>query len=99
MFCVLSYYNNPRSYWMGILVFLIDKFKMEQTAQEFMEKMMTQNENITMSEIMIEFAKEHVKAALQSAHHAAVYELDGRAWDKVYNKKFLLQSYSEDRIK
>lgn len=72
---------------------------MEQSAQEFMEKMLVENENITMSEIMIEFAKEHVKAALQSAHYAAVHELDGRAWDRVYNRRFLLQSYNETKIK
>ncbi len=69
------------------------------SAKEFSEKMTTENPDVTANEIMIEFAKEHVKAALQSAHYAAVYELDGRAWDKVYNRRFLLQCYSEDKIK
>jgi hypothetical protein len=69
------------------------------SAKEFSEKMTTENPGVTANEIMIEFAKEHVKQALLSAHNAAIFELDGRAWDKVYNKKFLLQCYSEDKIK
>ena len=49
--------------------------------------------------MMIEFAKMHVEAALMAAHRAAVREMDGCAWDRVYNKKFLLEAYSVDKIK
>jgi hypothetical protein len=72
---------------------------MEQSAQEFMERMMEKDENITMSEIMIEFAKGHVRSALTSAHNAAVYEMDGKCWSNVYNRKFIFASYPEDKIK
>jgi hypothetical protein len=72
---------------------------MEQSAQEFMEKMMFENKNITMSEIMIEFTKLHVKSALASAHNSAIFEMDGRCWSNLYNRKFILESYPEDRIK
>lgn len=68
------------------------------SAKEFSEKMISENPNITANEIMIEFAKEHVKEALQSAHYAAVSNLDGRAWDSVYNKRFLLNAYPESKV-
>lgn len=71
---------------------------MTQTAKEFIEKMTSENESVTVEGLMIEFAKMHVVEALKSAHHAAVWELDGRAWDRVYNKKFLLLSYPESKI-
>ena len=50
-------------------------------------------------ELMTEFARMHVRKALMAAHYAAVSTLDGRAWDTVYNKKFLLQCYPEDMVK
>ncbi len=50
-------------------------------------------------ELMTEFARMHVRKALMAAHYAAVSNLDGRAWDTVYNKKFLLQCYPEDMVK
>ena len=50
-------------------------------------------------ELMTEFARMHVRKALMAAHYAAVSTLDGRAWDTVYNKKFLLQCYPEDVVK
>jgi hypothetical protein len=50
-------------------------------------------------ELMTEFARMHVRKALTAAHYAAVSELDGRAWDTVYNKKFLLQCYPEGMVK
>lgn len=68
------------------------------SAKEFSEKMTAENTGVTTDEIMIEFAKEHVKEALLSAHYAAVNELDGRAWDNVYNKRFLLKAYPENKI-
>ena len=50
-------------------------------------------------ELMTEFARMHVRKALTAAHYAAVSTLDGRAWDCVYDKRFLLQCYSEDMVK
>ena len=50
-------------------------------------------------ELMTEFARMHVRKSLTAAHYAAVSTLDGRAWDTVYNKKFLLQCYPEDVVK
>ncbi len=83
-----------------ILIFTyLNREIMEQSAQEFMERMMQKDENITMSEIMIEFAKCHVRSALASAHNAAVYEMTGNCWSNIYNRKFILTSYPEDRIK
>ena len=53
----------------------------------------------TVEEVLIGFTKMHVQAALMAAHKSAVWELDGRAWDRVYNKRFLLQAYPADKIK
>jgi hypothetical protein len=50
-------------------------------------------------EMMVEFARMHVRKSLMAAHYAAVNTLDGRAWDTVYDKRFLLQCYSEDMVK
>ena len=50
-------------------------------------------------ELMTEFARMHVRKALTAAHYAAVSTLDGRAWDCVYDKRFLLQCYPENLIK
>lgn len=72
---------------------------MEQSAQEFINKMKMNNEHITMADIMIEFAKAHVRSALASAHNAAIYEMDGRCWSNLYNRKFILESYPDNRIK
>ncbi len=81
-----------------IFIFTNIKMTMEQSAQEFMEKMMAENKNITMSEIMIEFAKGHVRSALASAHNAAIFEMDGRCWSNLYNRKFIFESYPDNRI-
>jgi hypothetical protein len=64
------------------------------TAKELIEKM----SGATTEELMIEFAKLHVKESLTAAHHAAIYEMDGRGWTNVYNKRFLLQCYPENKI-
>ena len=49
-------------------------------------------------EMMIEYDMMHVRKSLMAAHYAAVSTLDGRAWDCVYNKKFLLQCYPEAMV-
>lgn len=68
------------------------------TAKEFIEKMTSENESVTVEGLMIEFAKMHVQEALKSAHYAAVSTLDGRSWDCVYNRKFLLIAYPDSKI-
>jgi hypothetical protein len=68
------------------------------TAKEFIEKMTSENESVTTEVLMIEFAKMHASEALKSAHYAAVSTLDGRAWDCVYNKRFLLLAYPDSKI-
>lgn len=72
---------------------------MELDAQKFIEKMMMENEEIMLSDIMVEFAKIHVRLALAAAHNAAINEFDGRCWRDAYNKKFILEAYNENRIK
>lgn len=66
------------------------------TAKELIKQL---GELMSMEEMMIEFAKMHVRKTLTAAHYAAVSTLDGRAWDCVYDKRFLLQCYSEDMVK
>jgi hypothetical protein len=73
--------------------------EMELDAQKFIEKMMLENEEIKLSEIMVEFARMHVRAALASAHNAAIYEFDGRCWSNIYDRKFILSAYHEERVK
>jgi hypothetical protein len=65
------------------------------TAKELIEKM----KGSTTEELMIEFAKMHVRESLRSAHDAAVSGIDGRGWTNVYNKRFLLECYPENKIK
>lgn len=69
------------------------------TAQELSDKLISENPNITTSEMMIEFAKLHVDLCLKSAHTQASEYFDGRCWRGVYDTKFILKSYSEDKIK
>jgi len=71
---------------------------MTLSAKEFIEKMKLENENITTEELMIGFAKVHVEESLKSAHNDAKWHFNGRAWDDVYNKRFLLKSYPDSKI-
>jgi hypothetical protein len=72
---------------------------MDLTAEEFLKKMVLDNEEVSMVDVMIQFAREHVKLALLAAHHSAVSELDGRCWNEVYEKRFILKSYPENKVK
>lgn len=72
---------------------------MDLTAEEFLRKLLLDNEEVSTTEIMIAFAKEHVRMALSSAQSEAIWQLDGRCWDGVYDKRFILKSYPEYRIK
>lgn len=69
------------------------------TSQELFEKMTSDNEDVTISEIMVEFAKIHVETALREAHQGAKSTFDGRCWSNVYDTGFLLKSYPSHRIK
>ena len=48
--------------------------------------------------ILIEFAKIHVKKALEAANLLSEYEFDERARDLVDNKNFILNAYPENLI-
>ena len=71
----------------------------EMTAKDWARLIGEDGNGSTVEEVLIGFAKMHVQAALMAAHKSAVWELDGRAWDRVYNKRFLLQAYPADKIK
>lgn len=72
---------------------------MDLTAEEFLKKMVLDNEEVSMIDVMVQFAKEHVRSALTAAHYEAVSQLDGRCWSMVYEKGFILKSYPEHRIR
>lgn len=69
------------------------------TAQELFDKMVSENPNVEVTEIMIEFSKLHVNKALREAHTQAANIMDGRCWQNVYDRRFILKSYSETNIK
>jgi hypothetical protein len=71
----------------------------EMTAKDWARLVGEDGNGSTVEEVLIGFATMHVQAALMAAHKSAVWELDGRAWDRVYNKRFLLQAYPVDKIK
>jgi hypothetical protein len=68
-------------------------------AKDLIEKMTSENQDVTTEELMIEFAKHHVELALESANYEAKSELTGQCWSNVYEKNFILRSYSLDKIK
>ena len=49
--------------------------------------------------LMKEFAKLHVKAALEAADKLAENEFNEKAWDLVDNKNFILNAYDLNLIK
>ena len=69
------------------------------TARELFDKMVSENPNVEVTEVMIEFAKLHVNKALRAAHTQAADIMDGRCWQNVYDRSFILKSYSETRVK
>lgn len=69
------------------------------TAQELFDKMVSENPNVEVTEVMIEFAKLHVNKALRAAHTQAADIMDGRCWQNVYDRSFILKSYSETMVK
>ena len=67
------------------------------TAKELFNKMLEENDECMSTEMMIEFAKMHVKEALQKAYENADLEYYG---DEVcYNKDSILNAYPESNIK
>jgi hypothetical protein len=68
------------------------------TAKKLIIRMKLENPDITTEELMIEFAKYHTQLALIQANHNAKSELTGQCWSNVYDRNFLLRSYSLDNI-
>ena len=67
------------------------------TAKELFNKMLEGNDECMSTEMMIEFAKLHVKEALQKAYENADLEYYG---DEVcYNKDSILNAYPLENIK
>lgn len=67
------------------------------TAKELFNKMLEENDECMSTEMMIEFAKLHVKEALQKAYENADLEYYG---DEVcYNKDSILNAYPLENIK
>lgn len=60
--------------------------------------MKLENPDVTTEELMIEFAKYHTQLALIQANHNAKSELTGQCWSNVYDRNFLLRSYSLDNV-
>jgi len=81
-----------------------------KTAEDFLLDIVTDNRNSFDLEIdwqitsdvtkaMIEFAKMHVKAALEVADAQAEYLLPGNIWDLLDDVNFITQIYPESNIK
>ena len=68
------------------------------TAKKIIIRMKLENPDVTTEELMIEFAKYHTQLALIQANHNAKSELTGQCWSNVYDRNFLLRSYSLDNI-
>lgn len=67
------------------------------TAKELFNKMLEENDECMSTEMMIEFAKMHVKEALQKAYENAGLEYYG---DEVcYDKDSILNAYPLENIK
>jgi hypothetical protein len=71
------------------------------TAKELFDKMLSLNEETTSTEMMIEFAKLHVEAALKAASEGADYYTDGQEHiEQVWiDKDSILNSYPLENIK
>ena len=68
------------------------------TAKELFDKMISENDEATSTEMMIEFAKLHVQAALEAASNKAV-EIQKPTSRKYVSKKELKDSYPLTNIK
>jgi hypothetical protein len=68
------------------------------TAKKLIIRMKLENPDVTTEELMIEFAKYHTQLALIQANHNAKSELTGQCWSNVYDRNFLLRSYSLDNV-
>jgi hypothetical protein len=69
------------------------------TAAKLFDKMLEENDECTSTEMMIEFAKMHVQAALKAADEQAEHLLPEGCWDLLEDVNFLLNSYPESNVK
>ena len=67
------------------------------TAKELFDKMLSENEETTSTEMMIEFARLHVKAALKEAVKHLPY--DDKMNQSLLDERAILNSYPLDKIK
>ena len=71
--------------------------KQVSTAEDFMNRPFGQKWDT--QELMIEFAKLHVEAALKEADAQAEHLLPEGCWDLLEDVNFILNSYPESNIK
>lgn len=69
------------------------------TAKELFDKMISENDEVTSTEMMIEFAKLHVQAALKTAANEATTKFIPFTDDEEVDKYSILTAYSLDKIK
>jgi hypothetical protein len=67
------------------------------TSKELFDKMLSENEETTSTEMMIEFARLHVKAALKEAVKHLPY--DDKMNQSLLDERAILNSYPLDKIK
>ena len=69
------------------------------TAKELFDKVISENDEATSTEMMIEFAKMHVEAALEAASKKAHIQMDEHDLSCSVNKSSVLNAYPLDNIK
>lgn len=69
------------------------------TAKELFDKMISENDEATSTEMMIEFAKMHVEVALRAAIKVEVWEQRSYRGLSELEKDSILNSYSLENIK
>lgn len=74
------------------------KVKTMISAKELFEKMLSENDECTSTEMMIEFARLHVKEALKKASKEATAGNSDGYYSSLIDKDSILKSYSLDNI-
>ena len=69
------------------------------TAKELFDKMISENDEVTSTEMMIEFAKMHVEAALKTAANEATTKFIKFTDDEEVDKDSILTAYPLTNIK
>ncbi len=69
------------------------------TAKELFDKMISENDETTSTEMMIEFAKMHVEAALKEASENGLVDAGEGGYTGFVDKDSILSSYPLSNIK